>query len=247
MPAMDYKDTLNLPRTDFPMKANLPQREPLILARWQKDGLYQQLQAANAGKPRFVLHDGPPYANGNTHLGHTLNKVRKDIIVKHRAMTGRLAPYVPGWDCHGLPIELQVEKKLGRAKKDALPKVEVRQLCRQHAQKFVGIQGEEFQRLGILADWEHPYLTMDFGFEADEVRILGKCIAAGLLYRGKKPVHWCWSCATALAEAEVEYADVSSPSVYVVYPMIEPLPAVAWRMRAIASTSAARRAAITAR
>jgi isoleucyl-tRNA synthetase len=222
---MEYKDTLNLPQTAFPMKANLPQREPEILARWQREQLYQQMVAANAGKPRFVLHDGPPYANGNTHLGHTLNKVLKDIIVKHRAMTGWLAPYVPGWDCHGLPIELQVEKKLGRAKKDAMPKVEVRQLCRQHAARFVGIQREEFERLGILADWEHPYLTMDFAFEADEVRALGQCIDKGMLFRGKKPVHWCWSCATALAEAEVEYADVTSPSVYVAYALDTPLPA----------------------
>lgn len=221
---MDYKETLNLPRTAFPMKANLPQREPEILARWRNDDLYRQLLTANAGKPRFVLHDGPPYANGNTHLGHTLNKILKDLIVKHRAMTGRFAPYVPGWDCHGLPIELQVEKKLGRAKKEALGKVEVRQLCRQHAQKFVDIQRTEFERLGVLADWERPYLTMDFAYEADEVRLLGKCIAADLLFRGKKPVHWCWSCATALAEAEVEHTEIASPSVYVAYPLHEPLP-----------------------
>jgi len=221
---MDYKSTLNLPRTDFPMRANLPQREPAILERWEAIGLYRKLQEASAGRPRFVLHDGPPYANGHIHIGHTLNKVLKDIIVKYRAMTGWQAPYVPGWDCHGLPIELQVEKELGRAKKDALPKVEVRKRCRAYAEKFVGIQRQEFKRLGVLGDWERPYLTMDFAYEAEEVRVLGQCIEAGLLYRGKKPVLWCPSCATALAEAEVEYEDVESPSVFVAYRVLEPLP-----------------------
>ncbi|MGH7893650.1 MAG: isoleucine--tRNA ligase [Candidatus Binatia bacterium] len=220
---MDYKDTLNLPRTEFPMKANLAQREPEILARWAKMGLYRQLLEHNQGKPRFVLHDGPPYANGNVHIGHALNKILKDIVVKSRAMMGHYAPYVPGWDCHGLPIELQVEKEIGRAKKDAMSKVEVRERCRQYAAKYVGIQREEFERLGVVGDWEHPYLTMDDGYIADEVRVLGRCIAAGLLYRGKKPVHWCPSCATALAEAEVEYADVTSPSVYVAYALTAPL------------------------
>jgi isoleucyl-tRNA synthetase len=222
---MEWKDTLNLPRTDFPMKANLAQREPELVARWQASRLYERLLERNAGRERFVLHDGPPYANGHIHLGHTLNKVLKDLIVKHRAMSGRFAPYVPGWDCHGLPIELQVEKELGRAKKDALPKAEVRARCRAYAEKFVAIQGEEFRRLGILGDWAHPYLTMDPGYTAAEVRALGRCIAAGLVYRGKKPVHWCPSCATALAEAEVEYEDVTSPSVTVAYPFAPPLPA----------------------
>ncbi|HJW67877.1 MAG TPA: isoleucine--tRNA ligase, partial [Candidatus Binatia bacterium] len=187
--------------------------------------LYGKMLARNAGRPRFVLHDGPPYANGNIHLGHTLNKVLKDIVVKARSMDGWLAPYVPGWDCHGLPIEIQVEKQLGRAKKESMPKAEVRARCRDYAARFVEIQRAEFERLGILGDWEHPYLTMDFGYEAREIRILGQCIEAGLLYRGKKPVQWCASCATALAEAEVEYADVTSPSVYVAFPFVEPLPA----------------------
>jgi hypothetical protein len=151
---MDYKSTLNLPRTDFPMRANLPQREPEILARWEAIDLYRKLQEASAGKPRFVLHDGPPYANGHIHIGHTLNKVLKDIIVKYRAMTGWQAPYIPGWDCHGLPIELQVEKELGRAKKEAMPKVEVHKRCRAYAEKFVGVQRQEFKRLGVLGDWE---------------------------------------------------------------------------------------------
>jgi isoleucyl-tRNA synthetase len=222
---MDYKSTLNLPRTDFPMRANLPQREPEILARWEAMGLYQKLQQANAGQPPFVLHDGPPYANGHIHIGHTLNKVLKDIIVKFRAMTGRPAPYVPGWDCHGLPIELQVEKDIGRAKKEAMSKVEVRQRCRAYAEKFVGVQRQEFKRLGVLGDWDRPYLTMDFAYEAEEVRVLGRCIEKGLVYRGKKPVLWCPSCATALAEAEVEYEDVESPSVFVAYQLLDPLPA----------------------
>jgi len=214
---MEYKDTLNLPKTDFPMKANLAQREPDTLKRWDEIGLYGKLLERNRGKQPFVLHDGPPYANGNIHIGHALNKILKDVIVKSRAMMGFYAPYIPGWDCHGLPIELQVEKQLGRAKKDAMAKPEVRELCRRYAEKYVLIQGSEFKRLGVLADWEHPYLTMDFGFEAEEIRVLGRCIDVGLLFRGKKPVHWCWSCVTALAEAEVEYADVTSPSVYVAY------------------------------
>src|ERR687887_1197995 len=222
---MDYKATLNLPRTDFPMKANLAQREPEMVRRWAETRVYERLLAANAGKPRFVLHDGPPYANGHIHLGTALNKVLKDIIVKHRAMTGRLAPYVPGWDCHGLPIELNVEKELGRAKKEAMPKTEVRARCRAYAERFVAIQREEFRRLGVLGDWEHPYLTMDSSYAAEEVRALGRCLAEGLVYRGKKPVLWCPSCTTALAEAEVEYRDDESPSVWVAYPFVEPLPA----------------------
>jgi isoleucyl-tRNA synthetase len=221
---VDYKTTLNLPRTDFPMRANLAQREPEVLKRWDEMRLYERLQQHNAGRPRFVLHDGPPYANGNIHIGHTLNKVLKDLIVKHRAMSGRLAPYVPGWDCHGLPIEIEVERKIGRAKKEAMPKAEVRRLCREYAARFVDAQREEFKRLGVFGDWAHPYLTMDSAYTADEVRVLGRCIAEGLVYRGKKPVLWCASCATALAEAEVEYAEITSPSAYVAYPFVAPLP-----------------------
>src|SRR2546422_9107577 len=233
---MDYKATLNLPRTDFPMKANLAQREPETVRRWAETRVYERLLATNAGKPRFVLHDGPPYANGHIHLGTALNKVLKDIIVKHRAMTGRLAPYVPGWDCHGLPIELNVEKELGRAQKEAMPKSEVRARCRAYAERFVAIQREEFRRLGVLGDWEHPYLTMDPSYAAEEVRALGRCIADGLVYRGKKPVLWCPSCTTALAEAEVEYRDDESLSVYVAYPFVEPLPAA---LRGVAAPAAA--------
>jgi len=206
------------------MRANLPAREPEVLARWKREDLYARMQEARAGRPRYVLHDGPPYANGNIHLGHALNKIVKDIIVKYKHMAGFLAPYVPGWDCHGLPIELQVEKTLGKEKKAALSKPEIRKLCREYAAKFVGIQREEFERLGVIGDWSAPYLTMDFAYEATEIRELAKVVKSGDLYRGKKPVHWCAACRTALAEAEVEYRDVSSPSVYVAFALREPYP-----------------------
>ncbi len=209
---MEYKTTLNLPRTEFPMRANLPKREPEMLARWQELRIDQKLQEANSDRPRFVLHDGPPYANGDIHIGHVMNKVLKDIVLKYRSMSGWLAPYVPGWDCHGLPIELQVEKKIGRAKKDAMPIVEVRKRCREYALRFVDAQRDGFRRLGIFGDWDHPYLTLDPAYEAEEIRVLGRCIAAGLVYRGVKPVQWCPSCRTALAEAEVEHENVTSPS-----------------------------------
>ncbi len=205
----DYKDTLNLPSTGFPMKANLPQREPEILARWAELDLYRRLRAERAGRPIFVLHDGPPYANGDIHIGHAVNKVLKDIIVKARTLDGLDAPYVPGWDCHGLPIELQVEKKKGKpgAKISA---AQFRQACRDYAASQVEGQRRDFQRLGVLGDWDAPYLTMDFGFEADIIRALGQIIANGHLQKGEKPVHWCIDCGSALAEAEVEYADRES-------------------------------------
>ena len=158
---MEYKDTLNLPKTDFPMRANLPQNEPKQVEKWQREGTYFQILEANQGKPKFILHDGPPYANGNIHIGHALNKILKDIIVKYKAMTGNAAPYVPGWDCHGLPIELQVEKNIGRAKKLALSKAEIRRLCKEYAEKYISIQRDEFKRLGVLGDWERPYRTLD--------------------------------------------------------------------------------------
>src|SRR5580765_2580980 len=212
---MEYKDTLNLPKTDFPMRANLPQNEPKQVERWQREGTYFQILEANQERPKFILHDGPPYANGNIHIGHALNKILKDIIVKYKAMTGNAAPYVPGWDCHGLPIELQVEKNIGRAKKLALSKAEIRRLCKEYAEKYISIQRDEFKRLGVLGDWERPYRTLDPVDEAQEVRELGKIAASGALYRQKKPVYWCASCVTALAEAEVEYEDHTSPSIYV--------------------------------
>ncbi|MDA8413327.1 MAG: isoleucine--tRNA ligase [Desulfobacteraceae bacterium] len=211
---MEYKDTLNLPATDFPMKANLNQREPLMLAKWQEDGLYEKMEAAGADKPRYVLHDGPPYANGHIHIGHALNKILKDFILKVKRMEGFHAPYVPGWDCHGLPIELQVEKNLG-SKKSQVSKLEMRKLCREYAAKFVAVQKEEFKRLGIQGDWENPYLTMNYEYEGLTAGELAKFAHNGGLFRGRKPVHWCSSCVTALAEAEVEYADHTSPSIYV--------------------------------
>lgn len=212
---MDYKDTLNLPKTDFPMRANLPQNEPKQVAQWEREQTYFQMLQADPGKPKFILHDGPPYANGNIHIGHALNKILKDLIVKYQAMTAHLAPYVPGWDCHGLPIELQVEKNIGRAKKQVLGKPEIRRLCKEYAEKYISIQREEFKRLGVFGDWQKPYRTLDPSYEAQEIRELGKFVASGTLYRQKKPVYWCASCVTALAEAEVEYEDHTSPSIYV--------------------------------
>ncbi|MEK6549693.1 MAG: isoleucine--tRNA ligase [Nitrospirota bacterium] len=216
---MDYKATLNLPQTSFPMKANLPQREPEILARWERERLYERIQEAGQGKPLYVLHDGPPYANGRIHIGHALNKILKDIIVKSKTMEGCRAPYVPGWDCHGLPIEHQVLKELGDKKK-TLSKIEIRKLCREYAEKFFKIQREEFQRLGVLGDWTNPYLTMTPDYEASILREFGKFVKAGGVYKGKKPVLWCPIDETALAEAEVEYENHTSPSIYVKFPIV---------------------------
>ena len=215
---MDYKETLNLPQTDFPMKANLTQREPEILARWKSEDLYGQIRGQSAGRPKYVFHDGPPYANGHIHMGHALNKILKDFIVRIMTMKGFDATFVPGWDCHGLPIEHQVAKEQ-RQKKLTPGKQEIRKLCRDYAAKFVDIQREEFMRLGVFADWQRPYLTMDYAYEATIVREFAKCVESGLVYRGLKPVHWCTSCKTALAEAEVEYADHKSPSIYVKFPV----------------------------
>ncbi|MGD0844649.1 MAG: isoleucine--tRNA ligase [Geobacteraceae bacterium] len=215
---MEYKETLNLPATAFPMKANLAQKELEILEQWEKGSLYEKLVAAGKGKPKYILHDGPPYANGHIHIGHALNKILKDIILKSKRMSGFNAPYVPGWDCHGLPIELQVEKNLG-GKKHEVNKLQMRKMCRDYAAKFVAIQGEEFKRLGVLGEWDNPYLTMDFSYEGTITRELARFAGNGGLYKGKKPVHWCSSCGTALAEAEVEYADHRSPSIYVKFPL----------------------------
>ncbi|MBI5237343.1 MAG: isoleucine--tRNA ligase [Deltaproteobacteria bacterium] len=211
---MDYKSTLNLPKTGFQMKAELPKKEPETLRRWEEAGLYKKICAAGKGRPKYILHDGPPYANGNIHIGHALNKILKDIIVKSRFMAGFATDYVPGWDCHGLPIELQVEKELGQ-KKRGLSKAEVRKRCRAYAERFVAIQAAEFKRLGVFGLWDEPYLTMSYGYQATILRELGRFVERGIVYKGKKPVHWCPSCMTALAEAEVEYADKTSPSVYV--------------------------------
>jgi isoleucyl-tRNA synthetase len=218
---MDYKETLNLPQTEFPMRANLAQREPATLARWEGMGLHRRMAENRKGRPTFVLHDGPPYANGHIHIGHALNKILKDMIVKYRTMAGSLSVYVPGWDCHGLPIEHQVDKTLG-AKKGAIPTGDKRRLCRSFAAKFVDIQREEFKRLGVLGDWENPYRTMTFDYEAGILREFGRFVESGAVYQGTKPVYWCLSCRTALAEAEVEYADHASPSIHVKFPFAEP-------------------------
>jgi isoleucyl-tRNA synthetase len=227
---MDYKATLNLPRTPFPMKANLPRTEPEMLASWDAMGLYKRLRETAAGRPPWILHDGPPYANGNIHLGHVLNKVLKDVIVKSRAMLGFDAVYVPGWDCHGLPIEHQVDKELGLDSasidvRRAMDPVEKRRRCREYAQRFIDIQRDEFRRLGVFGDWENPYLTMTPAYEAIIARELGRFVGRGLVYKGLKPVHWCMYCKTALAQAEVEYENQRTPSVYVKCPLVDPLPA----------------------
>src|SRR5207253_2516930 len=214
----EWKDTVNLPRTDFPMKANLPTSEPQTLARWAAMDLYGKIEARRKGEKRFVLHDGPPYANGNIHMGTALNKVLKDFVVKSRSMAGYDAPYEPGYDCHGLPIELQVDRELGPKKRD-LSVAEFCRACRAYAERFIGAMTAQFQRLGILGNWADPYLTMDFRYQAAIVRALGKFVDQSLVYKGKKPVHWCIHCRTALAEAEVEYEDHTSPSIYVEFPL----------------------------
>jgi len=215
-PTKDYKNTLNLPATDFPMRGNLANREPEMLKQWQESNLYQKIRSASKGRPKFILHDGPPYANGNIHIGHAVNKVLKDIIIKSRTLDGFDAPYIPGWDCHGLPIELNVEKKVGKPGQKVDAKT-FRDKCRAYAQTQVNAQRDGFIRLGVLGDWENPYLTMDFKFEANIVRTLGKIIDKGHLHKGSKPVHWCLDCGSALAEAEVEYEDKTSSAIDVVF------------------------------
>ena len=210
----DYKKTLNLPDTPFPMRGDLAKREPAWVKRWQETGLYRRLRAVAKGRPRFVLHDGPPYANGDIHIGHAVNKILKDMIVKSRTLAGFDAPYVPGWDCHGMPIEVQIEKKHGRN----LPAEETQRLSRAYAAEQIERQKVDFQRLGVLGDWERPYLTMAYGNEADEIRTLGRLLEAGFLYRGLKPVNWCFDCGSALAEAEVEYEDRKDPAIDVGFP-----------------------------
>ncbi len=211
---MDYRDTLNLPQTGFNMKANLAQKEPQALKRWEQENLYQRIQENAKGKPLFILHDGPPYANGNIHLGTAFNKILKDIILRSKRMAGFNVPYVPGWDCHGLPIEHNVDKELGE-KKNTIPKLSKRSACRKYANKWIKIQKEQFKRLGVLGDWDKPYLTIDYSYEAAIAGEFNKFLLSGAVIRNRKPVYWCSTCTTALAEAEVEYADHTSPSVYV--------------------------------
>jgi len=216
----DYKNTINLPQTGFPMKADLAQREPAQLARWEAEGTYAELRRIAKGRPRFVLHDGPPYANGAIHIGHSVNKILKDIIVKARSLDGFDAPYIPGWDCHGLPIELAVEKKVGRPGQ----KIDVnafRAACRKFAQEQVDQQRTDFKRLGVLGDWDRPYLTMDPAYEAQQIRAFGQIVRNGHLYKGAKPVHWCLDCRSALAEAEVEYEDKTSTAIDVAFRVVD--------------------------
>lgn len=220
---MDYRNTLNLPKTDFPMKANLSKREPEILKMWESKKIYERLVRQAREKKKYILHDGPPYANGNIHIGTALNKILKDIIVKSKFMAGFNSHYVPGWDCHGLPVEHEVEKSLGQ-KRGGLTTVDIRKRCRDYAAKFVDIQREEFKRLGVFGAWENPYLTMNYGYQATIVREFGKFLLSGSVYKGKKPVHWCPTCKTALAEAEVKYEEHRSPSVYVKFRMTSILP-----------------------
>ncbi|MEN8133759.1 MAG: class I tRNA ligase family protein, partial [Pseudomonadota bacterium] len=217
---IDYKNTLNLPKTQFPMRGNLAKREPEMLRRWEATGLYQKIRQASSGRPKFILHDGPPYANGEIHIGHAVNKVLKDIIVKSKTLSGFDTPYIPGWDCHGLPIELQVEKRLGRAGHKVDHKA-FRQACRDYATAQIDTQRRDFKRLGVMGEWNRPYQTMDFSFEANILRALGRIIDRGHLHRGSKPVHWCVECGSALAEAEVEYEDKTSPSIDVRFPVAD--------------------------
>ena len=214
----DYKDTLNLPDTPFPMRGDLPKREPQWVAQWQEKKLYQKIREISAGRPKFILHDGPPYANGDIHIGHAVNKILKDMIVKTRQLDGFDAQYVPGWDCHGMPIEIQIEKQYGKH----LPTAEVLAKSRAYAAEQVERQKKDFIRLGVLADWDKPYLTMNYRNEADEIRALGKILDKGYVYRGLKPVNWCFDCGSALAEAEVEYQDKRDPAIDVGFPFAEP-------------------------
>ena len=214
----DYKDTLNLPETAFPMRGDLAKREPQWVKEWQEQGVYRRLRAVAKGRPRFVLHDGPPYANGDIHIGTAVNKILKDIIVKSKSLAGFDAPYVPGWDCHGMPIEVQIEKKYGKN----LPPEETQRLCRAYATEQIERQKKDFQRLGVLGDWDDPYLTMAHRNEADEIRVLGRLLEKGYVYRGLKPVNWCFDCGSALAEAEVEYEDRKDPAIDVGFAFAEP-------------------------
>lgn len=216
-PSMDYKNTLNLPSTPFPMRGDLAKREPKWVQEWEENHVYQAIREASAGRPKFILHDGPPYANGDIHIGHAVNKILKDIIIKSRNMSGFDAQYVPGWDCHGMPIEIQIEKKYGKN----LAVAEVQAKARAYALEQVDSQRRDFKRLGVLADWDRPYLTMNYGNEADELRALARILEKGFVFRGLKPVNWCFDCGSALAEAEVEYADRTDPSVHIAFPFAD--------------------------
>jgi isoleucyl-tRNA synthetase len=217
---MDYKSTLNLPQTDFPMKADLVAREPELLKKWSAARLYERLQTLRSGAEKFVLHDGPPFANGDVHIGNALNKILKDIIVKYKSVRGFNAPYIPGWDCHGLPIEFKVTQEMRKAGDTTADPATIRKACEAYARKYIDIQRTQFKRLGILGDWDNPYLTLNKTYEADELRLFADIVEQGFVYRGKKPVYWSIPCRTALAEAEVEYKDHVSQSIYVKFPLL---------------------------
>ena len=246
----DYKATLNLPQTDFQMRGFLPQREPEQVERWLKDRVYYRMVEKNRKNPRkkgrFLLHDGPPYANGNIHLGHSLNKVLKDVVIKYKNLSGYESEFVPGWDCHGLPIELGVEKQLLEQKRDkaTVPVTELREMCRAYANRFIELQMSQFQRLEVFGDWDKPYVTMSQDYVASIVRELGRCAKAGVLYKGNKPVHWCPSCATALAEAEIEYAEKKSPSIYVKFDLSKEVVASFPELATVATQEGASRVSI---
>ncbi|MEN2998254.1 MAG: isoleucine--tRNA ligase [Brevinematia bacterium] len=217
---VDYRATVNLPTTTFPMKANLPQREPEFIKFWRENRIYEKALEAKDKRKKYILHDGPPYANGHIHIGHALNKILKDIVVKDRLLRGYYTPFIPGWDCHGLPIELQVTKNLG-SKAKTTPATEIRKLSREYAERFVNIQREEFIRLGVFGSWDKPYLTMSKDYEVNIAKILIELADRKLIYKGEKPIHWCFHCETALAEAEIEYYEKESPSIYVKFPVVE--------------------------
>src|SRR5215213_9023600 len=217
---MEQKFELNLPRTDFPMKADLVAREPQRLEKWSTAKLYERIQARRVAAPKFILHDGPPFANGDVHIGTALNKILKDIVIKSRSLRGLNAPYVPGWDCHGLPIEFKVTQEMRKAGRNTTDAAAVRRECEAYARKYIDIQRTQFKRLGVLGDWDNPYLTLNRSYEAQELRMFADIVEKGFVYRGKKPVYWCIPCRTALADAEVEYADHVSQSVYVKFPLV---------------------------
>ena len=213
--AQDYNNTLNLPKTDFPMRAGLPKSEPLMLKHWEESSVYEKLMEKNEGKPLFVLHDGPPYANGNIHLGTALNKVLKDIIVRYKNMSGFKAPYVPGWDTHGLPTELKARKKAGVGNSTTIDDIELRKICREFALGYIDDQRNQFKRLGGIGEWNNPYITLQHEFEAKQIEIFSEMACKGYIYKGLKPVYWCPECETALAEAGIEYAEDPCHSIYV--------------------------------
>src|SRR3954453_21853918 len=217
---MDYKDTLLMPKTEFPMRGNLPKREPEMQQKWGEMDIYKLVQERTKDRPMFVLHDGPPYSNGDIHMGHALNKILKDFIVKYKTMDGYRAPYVPGWDNHGMPIENNVAKEF-RERKQTPTRVELRARCREYAAQWVDTQRGQFRRLGVRGDWDHPYLTMSPDYEAKIVQVFGELATAGFIYRGLKPIHWGPRDGTALAEAEIEYEEKDSPSIYVRFPLLE--------------------------